>query len=285
MAKKKKHTLIDKLSERFHILLVNEKTLEKKKLFSSSLVSLVSSSLFTFLLVLSSSFMLIYITPLKEYFRGYTSIELRESALVNSMKLDSLESLYISQSNNINSIKDLLSGNISFEELDQNSEYIEASSLELEIVKANKEDSLLRALVDEEDKYNAFDLQGERFTTVLFPPVKGTLSSEFDYESKHYGVDIAMPENSPVHSISEGIIVFAEWTSETGFVIIIEHLNGLISIYKHNASIIKSQGDRIDTGEIIAFTGNTGSLTTGPHLHFELWYQGEPVDPVSYIEF
>ena len=285
MAKKKKHTLIDKLSERFHILLVNEKTLEKKKLFSSSLVSLVSSSLFTFLLVLSSSFMLIYITPLKEYFRGYTSIELRESALVNSMKLDSLESLYISQSNYINSIKDLLSGNISFEELDQNSEYIEASSLELEIVKANKEDSLLRALVDEEDKYNAFDLQGERFTTVLFPPVKGTLSSEFDYESKHYGVDIAMPENSPVHSISEGIIVFAEWTSETGFVIIIEHLNGLISIYKHNASIIKSQGDRIDTGEIIAFTGNTGSLTTGPHLHFELWYQGEPVDPVSYIEF
>ena len=285
MAKKKKHTLIDKLSERFHILLVNEKTLEKKKVFSSSLVSLVSSSLFTFLLVLSSSFMLIYITPLKEYFRGYTSIELRESALVNSMKLDSLESLYISQSNYINSIKDLLSGNISFEELDQNSEYIEASSLELEIVKANKEDSLLRALVDEEDKYNAFDLQGERFTTVLFPPVKGTLSSEFDYESKHYGVDIAMPENSPVHSISEGIIVFAEWTSETGFVIIIEHLNGLISIYKHNASIIKSQGDRIDTGEIIAFTGNTGSLTTGPHLHFELWYQGEPVDPVSYIEF
>ena len=145
--------------------------------------------------------------------------------------------------------------------------------------------SLEAALVDEEDKYNAFDLQGERFTTVLFPPVKGGLSSGFDYESKHYGVDIAMPENSPVHSISEGIVVFAEWTSETGFVIILEHLNGLTSIYKHNSSIIKTQGDRIETGEIIAFTGNTGSLTTGPHLHFELWYQGEPVDPESYIEF
>ena len=133
MAKKKKYTLIDKLSERFHILLVNEKTLEKKKVFSSSLVSLVSSGLFAFLLILSSSFMLIYLTPLKEYFRGYTSIELRENALVNSIKLDSLESLYISQSNYIKSIKDLLSGNISFEELDQNSEYIEASSVELEL--------------------------------------------------------------------------------------------------------------------------------------------------------
>ncbi|MDC0923150.1 M23 family metallopeptidase [Flavobacteriaceae bacterium] len=285
MPKKKKHTLIDKLSERFHILLVNEKTLEKKKLFSSSSVNLVASSLFAFLLLLSTSFMLIYVTPLKEYFRGYTSIELRESAVENSMKLDSLESLYISQGKYINSLKDLLSGNISIEDLDQNTENIEVNPLELEIVKTNLEDSLLRALVDEEDKYNAFDLQGERFTTVLFPPVKGGLSSGFDYESKHYGVDIAMPENSPVHSISEGIVVFAEWTSETGFVIILEHLNGLTSIYKHNSSIMKTQGDRIETGEIIAFTGNTGSLTTGPHLHFELWYQGEPVDPESYIEF
>ena len=285
MPKKKKHTLIDKLSERFHILLVNEKTLEKRKLFSSSSINLAASSLFAFLLLLSTSFILIYITPLKEYFRGYTSIELRESAVENSMKLDSLESLYISQSKYIKSLKDLLSGNISFEDLDQNNENTESNSLELEIVKTNLDDSLLRALVDEEDKYNAFDLQGERFTTVLFPPVKGGLSSGFDYESKHYGVDIAMPENSPVHSISEGIVVFAEWTSETGFVIILEHLNGLTSIYKHNSSIIKTQGDRIETGEIIAFTGNTGSLTTGPHLHFELWYRGEPVDPESYIEF
>lgn len=285
MPKKKKHTLIDKLSERFHILLVNEKTLEKRKLFSSSSINLAASSLFAFLLLLSTSFILIYITPLKEYFRGYTSIELRENAVENSMKLDSLESLYISQSKYIKSLKDLLSGNISFEDLDQITENTESNSLELEIIKTNLDDSLLRALVDEEDKYNAFDLEGERFTTVLFPPVKGGLSSGFDYESKHYGVDIAMPENSPVHSISEGIVVFAEWTSETGFVIILEHLNGLTSIYKHNSSIIKTQGDRIETGEIIAFTGNTGSLTTGPHLHFELWYRGEPVDPESYIEF
>ena len=285
MPKKKKHTLIDKLSERFHILLVNEKTLAKKKLFSSSAISLASSSLFVFLLLLSSAFMVIYITPLKEYFRGFTSIELRENAVENSMKLDSLESLYLTQSNYIKSLQDLLSGNISFEDLDKNTATLETNQIELQLVKTNTEDSLLRVLVDEEDKYNAFELEGQRFTTVLFPPVKGGLSSRYDNENKHYGVDIVMPENSPVHSISEGIVVFAEWTSETGFVIIIEHLNGLTSIYKHNSSIIKVQGDRIETGEIIAFTGNTGSLTTGPHLHFELWYQGEPVDPESYIEF
>ena len=285
MPKNKKHTIIDKLSERFHILLVNEKTLEKRKLISSSTFNLVASSFIAFLVILSASFLLIYFTPLKEYFRGYTSEELRQNSVENSIKLDSLENLYIMQSNYINSLKDLLSGNISYEELDENLNRSENKIIELEIVETNQDDSLLRELVEEEDKYNAFDIQGERFTTVLFPPVKGGLSSAFDVNSKHYGVDIVMPENSPVHSISEGIVVFSEWTSATGFVIIIEHLNGLTSIYKHNSSIVKNQGDRVDTGEIIAFTGNTGELTTGPHLHFELWYQGEPVDPQSYIEF
>lgn len=285
MPKKKKHTLIDKLSDRFHILLVKEKTLEKKKLFSSSLINLISSSLFAFLLLLSITFLLIYFTPLKEYFRGYTSVELRENAVENSMKLDSLENLYITQSNYINSLRDLLSGNITFEDIDRYDGNIENNIVELEIIETNRDDSLLRAIVEEEDKYNAFDIQGQRFTSVLFPPVKGGLSSVFDVDTKHYGVDIVIPENSPVHSISEGIVVFSEWTSATGFVIIIEHLNGLTSIYKHNSSIVKNQGDRVDTGEIIAFSGDTGSLTTGPHLHFELWHQGEPVDPQSYIDF
>lgn len=285
MLKKKKHTILDKLSERFHILIVNEKTLERRKLLSSSSLNFLMSSFIVFLVVLSASFLLIYFTPLKEYFRGYTSVELRQNAIENSMKLDSLESLYIVQSNYINSIKDLLSGNISYDELDENLSWKENSIAELEIVDTNQEDSLLRAIVEEEDKYNAFDIQEERFTTVLFPPVKGGLSSAFDVNTRHYGVDIVIPENSPVHSISEGIVVFSEWTSATGFVIIIEHLNGLTSIYKHNSSIVKTQGDRVGTGEIIAFTGNTGELTTGPHLHFELWYQGEPVDPQSYIEF
>ena len=287
MAKKKKNTLFEKLSTRFHILLVNEKTLEKKKLFSSSTSNLLASMLFIFVLLIATSFLLIYFTPLKEYFRGYSTVELRESSIENSLKLDSLEKLYITQTRYLNSIKDLLAGNISYEDISQDSIRLQSNdnNIELELIKPNAEDSLLRALVEEEDKYNAFDISGERFTTVLFPPVNGTLSDRFNLENKHYGVDIAMPENSPVHSISEGIVVFSEWTTETGYVIIVEHLNGLTSIYKHNASIIKFQGEIVETGEIIGFTGNTGELTTGPHLHFELWFQGEPVDPESYIEF
>ena len=148
MPKKKKHTIIDKLFERFHILLVNEKTLEKKKLISSSTFSLVASSFIIFLVLLSASFLLIYFTPLKEYFRGYTSVELRQNSVENSMKLDSLENLYIMQSNYINSSKDLLSGNISYEELDENIGRSDNKTIELEIVATNQEDSLLRAIVE-----------------------------------------------------------------------------------------------------------------------------------------
>ena len=285
MQKKKKNTLIEKLSTRFHILLVNEKTLEKKKLLSSSTSSILITVVFVFGLMLATSFLVIYFTPLKEYFRGYTSVELRESSVENALKLDSLEMLYITQTRYLNSIRDLLAGNISFEDISQDSIRSQNNSIEFDLIKPNAEDSLLRILVEEEDKYNAFDISGQRFTTVLFPPVNGNLSAGFDIDNKHYGVDIIMPENSPVHSISEGIVVFSEWTTETGYVVIVEHLNGLTSIYKHNASIVKSQGEMVETGEIIAFTGNTGELTTGPHLHFELWFQGEAVDPESYIEF
>ena len=125
MPKKKKHTLLDKLSERFHILLVNEKTLAKKKLFSSSTINLAGSIVFFFFLLLSTSFIVIYFTPLKEYFRGYTSIELRENAIENSMKLDSLENLYLAQSNYIKSLKNILSGNVSFEEINENTSSLE----------------------------------------------------------------------------------------------------------------------------------------------------------------
>ena len=285
MPKKKKHTLIDKLSERFHILLVNEKTLEKRKLFSSSSINLVASSLFAFLLLLSTSFILIYITPLKEYFRGYTSTELRESSFDNAIKLDSLERLYIMQNNYISSVKDLLAGKVEFIDLSNDSIVETTLNKELDLIKTNIEDSILRAIVQEEDKYNPTNINADKLSNVLFSPAKGGISSEFSLQEKHYGIDITLPENSPIYSVSEGRVIFSEWTTETGYVIIIEHLNGLISSYKHNSSLSKSQGEYVSRGEVIGFSGNTGSLTSGPHLHFELWFEGEPVDPLSFIEF
>jgi len=285
MVKKKKISRISKLLEKFHIVLVNEKTLEKRQILTSSRLQIALTSALAFITLLSLVFLIIYFTPLKEYFRGYTSTELRESSFDNAIKLDSLESLYLMQKNYISSVKDLLAGKIDFVDLSNDSLRENNLVNNLDFVKTNTEDSILRAIVEEEDKYNLIDINAEKLSAVLFSPAKGGISSEFNLQDKHYGIDITLPVNSPIYSISDGRVIFSEWTAETGYVIIIKHLNGLISSYKHNSSLSKNQGESVRTGEIIGFSGNTGQLTSGPHLHFELWFEGEPVDPLNFIEF
>ena len=285
MVKKNKISRIDKLLETFHLVVVNEKTLKKRKIFSASRLKIFLVSLFGLTVILSAVFLIIYFTPLKEYFRGYTSTELRTSSLNNAIKLDSLETLYSIQNNYISSLKNLLSGKIDFEDLSKDSLLEAYSTNDLDFVNTNAEDSILRAIVEEEAKYNPTNINLDQLSAVLFNPANGGISSEFSLQEKHFGVDITLPENSAVYSVSDGRVLFAEWTSETGFVIIIEHLNGLTSVYKHNSSLSKTQGEHVRRGEVIGFSGNTGELTSGPHLHFELWFKGDPVDPLDFIEF
>ena len=285
MVKKKKTSRIRKLLEQFHIVLVNEKTLKRKQILTTSRLKIILTSILGFTTILCLVFLIIYFTPLKEYFRGYSSSELRESSFDNAIKLDSLESLYLMQKNYISSVKDLLAGKIEYLELSNDSIQTIILNTGLDFVETNTEDSILRSIVEEEDKYNLTNINVEKLTSVLFSPAKGGISSEFNLKEKHYGIDITLPENSPIYSVSDGRVIFSEWTSETGYVIIIKHLNGLISSYKHNSSLSKSQGEFVRTGEVIGFSGNTGDLTSGPHLHFELWFEGDPVDPLNFIEF
>ena len=148
-----------------------------------------------------------------------------------------------------------------------------------------RQDLLLREEVELEDKYNLFERNVDNLERLLFSPVSGTLSQTFDPKIKHYAVDVVAPTGTPVKSIADGTVLFSEWTSQTGFVIIVEHQDGLTSVYKHNGALTKSQGERVRAGEVIASVGNTGELTTGPHLHFELWRKGKPVNPLNYIDF
>ena len=114
---------------------------------------------------------------------------------------------------------------------------------------------------------------------------KGTISDTFNSKIKHFAVDIVVANNTPVKSVADGTVIFSEWTARTGNVLIIEHANHLISVYKHNSSLNKEQGDLVTSGEVIAYSGNTGELSTGPHLHFELWGDGYPLNPEDFINF
>ena len=119
----------------------------------------------------------------------------------------------------------------------------------------------------------------------LKEPKQGTISEGFNTKDKHYAVDVVTSKDSPVKATADGTVIFSEWTAQTGYVIIIEHTNNLISVYKHNSVLTKEQGELVKAGEVIAAAGNTGELSTGPHLHFELWSDGYPIDPTNFIDF
>lgn len=121
--------------------------------------------------------------------------------------------------------------------------------------------------------------------TFFFTPIKGVLTAVFAPHEDHFGVDIVSKKNEPVKAIADGTVILASWTLDTGYIISVQHSNELISIYKHNSVILKKVGDLVRAGEIISIIGNTGELTTGQHLHFELWYKGTPLNPREFITF
>ena len=147
------------------------------------------------------------------------------------------------------------------------------------------EESMLRQSVEEEERFNINSINDEESATPLsfFTPLKGIITSDFDTKESHFGVDIVADKNEVVKATQDGIVIFADWSVETGHVLLIQHSNNFISVYKHNASLLKKQGEIVKSGEPIAIIGNSGELSTGPHLHFELWFDGNPVDPKNYI--
>lgn len=285
-AKKKKKKLTKKLLHKYRLVILNEDTFEERFAIKLNRLNVfVIVSLSSILLVVLTT-LLIAFTPLREYIPGYSSTALKKKAIELSYKTDSLQKVLAMNERYFASIKKVLTGDVKTTEFNRDS-IIEAAEKDISEndLKPNKADSLLREKVDKEDKYNLFESAISSTNFVLFPPVNGTISEGYNAENKHYAVDIVVAEETPVKATADGTVIFAGWTTDTGYVVIIEHRNELISVYKHNASITKTQGDLVKAGEVIALSGDTGTLSTGPHLHFELWNRGYPVNPTNFIDF
>ena len=288
MAKKvkKRKEIKRKLLHKYRLVILNENTFEEKISFKLSRLNVfVTGSLFMIGLI-GLTILLIAFTPLREYIPGYSSTKLKKEATELTYKTDSLVRILNYTNRYLDNIRMVLKGDIENNEINRDSLFeqfkIDPSSVDLTPI---KEDSLLRAEVALEDKYNLFESDRTKSNLVLFPPITGTISMRFDAEKKHYAVDIVAPRNTPVKAVANGTVIFAEWTADTGYVIILEHKGGLLSVYKHNGSLDKLQGAIVRSGEVIASVGNTGELSTGPHLHFELWDNGSPVNPSDFIDF
>ena len=288
MAKKKKKEkkLAKKLLHQYRLVILNEDTFEER--FAIKLTRLnvfVLTSISAIVLIFFTT-LLIAFTPLREYIPGYSSARLKKEASLLNYKTDSLVTELELNKQYYSSIRKVLTGDIASVEFNRDS-IMELAKNDLDYleVEKNKEDSILRAKVEKEDKYNLFESSIDPSNFVLFPPVNGTISDDYDIKEKHYAVDVVVATNTPIKAVADGTVIFAEWTVETGYVVIMEHNQELISVYKHNSAITKSQGDLVKAGEVIAMSGNTGELSTGPHLHFELWSKGYPVNPTNFIDF
>lgn len=287
MAKKIKKNKQTRLRNKFRFSIFNDTSHEELFVFrANGLMMLLSIILGIIFIIVSVTFLISY-TPLREFIPGYPNAQTRRAIVQNALKLDSLERTVKLWDFQLINIQRIVTGQ---QPLEMKNIAIPADTSSPAKINSNlsKDDSLLRLEVMKQEQFN---LGGEknRVTQIeglhFFPPVKGIVSDGFNIAANHPYVDIAAIENSLVSAILDGTVIMANWTDETGFTIQIQHSNDLISIYKHNSKLLKRIGDKVKAGSGIALVGSSGSLSTGYHLHFELWHNGVAVDPTKYINF
>lgn len=290
MAKEKRK---EKWNDRFRFAVFNDTTFEElwRVRLTRANALLAAALLVVFILALNTS--LIAFTNLREFIPGYPDVEMRRNILMNAIMLDSLEHELEIRDKYFRDLNDVISGKQPISSVAMRDTTRDYDNI---VFRRSAEDSLFRARVEEEEKYSlsatsavtgTVSEQGTSLANIhFFPPVKGIISSNFDTRTRHYATDIVTQPKAVVSSTLEGTVIMTGWTMETGFVIAIQHANNLLSVYKHNARLLKEMGDRVWAGEAISIVGDSGELyTSGPHLHFELWHNGVPLDPAQYIYF
>ena len=284
--KKKKSNFWRRWLATYRFVIFNDETFEERFSYKLNRLNVFLVLSISVILLIAATFLVISQTQLKEYIPGYDSSELRRQAIRNTYMLDSIQITLQQNQRYIASVSKVLRGDLDLQEL-ENQRQFDSLQIDTTLIDfpTSKADSLLRIDVAQDDKYNVLESASQTVPFVLFPPVTGTVSQRYDANVEHYAVDVVVPRNTPVKSAAEGNVIFVGWTTETGYVVIIAHPYNIISVYKHNASLNVRQGDAVETGQVIPVAGNSGSMTTGPHLHFELWSDGYALNPEEFIEF
>ncbi len=284
--KKNKKKIARKLLNKYRLVILNEDTFEERISFKLNRLNVFVIVMMVSVILISCTTVLIAFTPLREYIPGYSSSSLAKKARALEIIADSLKTQFALKEQEYNAIKNVLLGDVegeeNFKDTSTNTQKVEIDEIDLT---PSQEDIELREEVSREDKYSLFDKEKANADFSLFPPVKGSITSKYDSNEKHYAIDVAVPKDTPIKAAADGTVIFADWTADTGYVMILDHGFNILTIYKHNASLTKQQGELVKAGEVIATAGSTGDLSTGPHLHFELWRDGYSIDPSLFIDF
>lgn len=279
---------IRKLRNKYRLSVYNDQTFEEVLVMRLSRLNILTTVGGITIALIIAVTVLIAFTPLREFIPGYPDGNTRRLIVHNTFRNDSLERELQQWKIYMGNLHAILRG-----ESPDNLESVPDTSVRYRELNFSRsiEDSILRMQIESEELYNLSLISsveiGENDLTKFhfFPPIKGVVSSSFNAQQNHFGVDVVAPPNEVVVAAADGTVILSSWTLETGHVIQIQHANNLISVYKHNSKLLKTAGLRVKAGEAIAIIGNSGELTTGPHLHFELWHNGTPVNPEQYIIF
>ncbi|MDH8701652.1 murein DD-endopeptidase MepM/ murein hydrolase activator NlpD [Dysgonomonadaceae bacterium PH5-43] len=275
-----------KIKFKYKLSFLNENTLEEVFSFRLSVLS-TTLTVFAFVILLISLTSIVIInTPIRNYLPGYLDSEIRQSMMENALKTDSLEQKLDMQTRYLQNVMSIFRG----DSIADVTHELNTDTVNVDLESLDKSDELTDFIkrFEEEEKYNLNSLTSPTAlpeNLIFYRPVRGVISSHFDVKEKHYGVDIAAAPRESILATMNGTVIFAGFDANAGYVIHLQHPNGIMSVYKHNAILLKKQGDEVISGEAIAIVGNTGSLSSGNHLHFELWYKGKPVDPEEFIVF
>ena len=282
----KKRSWKDRLRTRFRMVVMDDSTFEERVSVTLTplgiLVALSAITIVMTALVVS----LIAFTPIREYIPGYADVGMQQDLIELNEKTDSLVREAEANEQYLANLKKILKGNdtavIVQNPTDTTKKYENLN------FSRSPEDSALRDEFENSDQYS-LAIGVTRKTGIsgyfFFAPVKGSITSSFNLAEEHFGVDVASSENESVKATLDGTVISSGWNPEDGYVIQVQHSNNLISVYKHNAALLKKTGQFVKAGEPIAIIGNSGEHSTGPHVHFEIWYNGAPVDPQEYVVF
>ncbi|MGE4586293.1 MAG: M23 family metallopeptidase [Mangrovibacterium sp.] len=284
--KEKKEKIIQRLKNRYRFIIYNDATFQTVWSARLTRMNVLIMGLFGGLLLVFITVLIVAYTPARQLIPGYPSEDVRNMMVRNAILADSLEQQIRLRDHFFHSIRSVIQG-----EIPEAPEYdldTIVSPVEIEFPEYNHDSLFYQNLLEER-----LDLSLQRDNTQqkniarihFFTPLQGMVSQGFDKTIDHFAVDIVGLPGSRISSVLDGTVIFSGWTVEAGYVIYVQHDDGLVSVYKHNSELLKKTGDHVNAGEVIALMGNTGELTTGPHLHFELWHHGTPLDPEQYIDF
>jgi len=283
---KSRRTLSNWLTNRYLLILRNEENFAEKTTISFTYAKLILVT-FMVLLVMMVASLYLSSTLMSQWFDPrHELIVMDRHLVVLADKVDSLENQMRIKDQFIHNVQRVLIGDFD----SQDSLFINASNdqVDISIEPIPAIDSQFRKDFEESELSFLTGSNGiaqELEEQYFYAPIQGIMTTEFNLKDEHYGVDIVSKQNEPVKSVAEGTVIFSDWTQESGNVIAIQHRGNIISVYKHNSALLKKVGTFVNSGQVIAIIGNTGEFTTGPHLHFEMWYNGNPVDPAEFISF